>query len=237
MKKSAENNQTAKNYNLSIDSKIINYEILKSFCGNDELRPLLNSPFKIDNKAYSTNGFILASIDLDDIYTDDEVAVSKKNLSSLTGFKENQLLALSVSALKNLFASAPTQLCYEVSSKDTECSECMGLGEVEWTYQGHEQTFDCPVCDGIGQLSIKNSSIIFGKTEIKEDLTVIIGNSKFFVKNLQRLIVVAEKLNESCIVMVYQNQSNKGSLFRIKYFDILVYPCSVEDDSLNIATY
>lgn len=237
MKKSAENNQTAKNDKLSIDSKIINYEILKSFCGNDELRLLLKKPFKIEDKAYSTNGFFLLSIDLDKIHTDDEVSISKKNLNHLIGFKKNQHLVLNVSKLKEVFANAPTQLCYETVSEEVECSECNGEGEVEWSYGSYDKTLDCPVCDGDGVTSPEVKSIIFGKTEIKEDLRVSIGNSCFFAKNIERLVLVAEKLNEPAIVMVYQSKSNSGSLFRIKDFDVLLYPCTSSDESLNIATY
>jgi len=213
------------------------YEILKSFCSHDQYREWMTKPFKIGDKVHSTDAYFLLSIDSDKIKTEDEISeLEAKKLNGVLITETNKNLTINVDEVKVIFKKAPQEDCYDFKGKNVECDECDGSGEVEWEYKNHTHEHDCPICDGQGKTSLAKK-IKNGETRAEAHLCIDIGDSRFFVNKIQRLLNVAHKLGEEEITLIYQAEDVKGSLFKIKDLEILVMPCTSDDLKYVVASY
>lgn len=212
-------------------------EVLQSFCGNDNYREWMNTPFVVGNKAHSTDAHFLTIIDAQKVEGFNKLPkLPSEKLNNVIPKERNKNLVIKVTEVKKVFKKAPKEDCYDVLGKDVDCEECDGRGYVEWEYKHHTKDEDCPICDGTGKESLARK-IKNGKTKVEEHLNIDIGNSRFYVNKIQRLIDVADKLGETNITLIFQDNQNKGSLFKIKDLEILLMPCMKTDNQVVIVSY
>ena len=171
-------------------------ELLKEFCGKDELRPLLEAPFYNTkyNKVWCTNGHVLIEINpkiLTRKYPKDELRFSE--LESPCKKK------LTIEAINKALDECPKVDEEIVVSEEVKCKECEGYREVTWEYtdndgRTHELEAECPICYGKGYI-IPEKTKKTGRKVPKDDAIISIGNASFFARNVNKLKFAMDFLN------------------------------------------
>lgn len=211
-------------------------EILTSFCSVDEYRvEWMLKPFRIKDKIHATDGHVVIftdSINVKEVVQEKETKI----LDGILPIGRNKNLSIKVSELLDVIVKAPTEEGFSLKEIKSECSECDGSGEVEWEYESHCMDADCPECDGTGETSLEEK-IKTGETTIKDNIYIRIGNSRFKASYIEKLIDVCNKVGEKEIVLIHQDQNNRGSLFLMGCFQALLMPVIESEDQIIIAEY
>lgn len=210
-------------------------KILNLFVSTDELRSWMQTPFIIDDKAYSTNGWALVAFDLKNLTEIGEFrAFNADKLSGVYPLEQNLDKTYSIVDLKELFKKVPQVEDFDEEEKEDTCEECSGSGEVTFTYEDskykdHELDGECPICDGFGKCkqTIEKPN---GKMVDDCNSKCVIGNSLFFANKIKHIIDVAEILEVSEFKHIHQTTSNKQNVFKIGDVDLLLMPTMSEGD-------
>jgi len=200
---------------------------LLSFCDKDNTySKWMNSPFILgDNRVYATDGKILGYIET--VFIRDQYPTLDGTLESSIKDVIPKTLNKNIKyPLKNLIDKLKEiELVddFDIEEEEVECAECNGEGSVEWEYNDYQKFDTCPKCEGrcINYVEKKEPN---GKKIYKTEKSVQIYNSMFNPNYIQKLINVAESLKENKIRLLYQQEENSASLFRIKELIIVLMP-------------
>ena len=127
-----------------------NYDkILQACISDDDLRPFMQSSFRINNFSCATNGFLFAQIPIDLVsikpeeYEDQLTDVSKFN------FSDDNCKRFS----RKEFLEQMDNWPYNMVNETKPCEACDGDGEVVYEFQYdavvYDKVFDCPICYGL----------------------------------------------------------------------------------------
>lgn len=193
--------------------------ILDKFADKENSREWATKPFQVEDKTCATDFHVMIAVPKFGSYED--MTTKTKGIYPLSHNCEH---AISVQELKDAMAKFPKYSELE----ETECEACEGNGEVyyKFRYEGHTHDLegDCPICNGNGY--IKGDPT--GNKIFKIGYYFKIGNSLFTPMVVEKLLFAAETLKQETIVIVYQAQANRASLFAISDAEILLMP-SVSD--------
>jgi excinuclease UvrABC ATPase subunit len=85
-----------------------------------------------------------------------EVLDTLTNLRELNQHKSDPIM-MEVSKISATLAKIATAPDYTIDDY-TQCTECDGHGEVDWSFGTHTKTDECPQCDGDGSIIIREPS-------------------------------------------------------------------------------
>ena len=212
-------------------------KILNLFTSNNstEIRQWHCKPFLIGNKLIATDGYSLVSFNKSNIeFVDNIPTYTKEKLNGVYPLEHHMKQTISIDLLKKCFEKIPLADSFKTTTTNLDCDECEGDGEVVFSYSDnnykrHELKGDCPICDGCGQI-VKTTKESTGKKVIDTNYFGSIGNSVFKIDKLQKIIEVAEILNEDSFDLVHQKKEFSPSLFLIKDVEILLAPNMLEGE-------
>lgn len=97
-----------------------------------------------------------------------------------------------------------------------ECEDCNGTGEVTWDYMDihghtHEHEYDCPVCDGTGEIEPKKTKKT-GKFITDEYAVINIGNAYFYAHTIIKLKFAMDFLGIKSVELTH-NPERGGNEF------------------------
>lgn len=185
-------------------------ELLNIFCNKSYSNSLRSYPFFNPryNEVWSTNGYILIRIN-------PEILISKYVKESLPMPKLEYPCGktITIEALNKALEACPLVDEEVVIQDAVKCEECDGSGEVYWEYKDshlrtHERIFDCPICDGTGEMDHEKTKKT-GKKVIADDAVIMVGDAYIFAKYLQTLKQAMDFLNIASVKMVHN--SPKGA--------------------------
>lgn len=204
-------------------------DIFQLFVRDELIRPVMNKPFLRNGKVYATNTLSLIFIDEKDCdfdyfneYQEDSPVV------------ENVIPAPNTSVFLNMpfteFERFRTEDELKGFGKDVSCTSCDGEGVVAWEFEDWEKEFDCPKCDGNG-LQEKKQYRKTGNKTFSRSATVRLLNASFSISNFYNLAIV-QNMNNEPVELIFQGEHNKGFLFKIGIFTILMMPV-IEHEELD----
>lgn len=202
----------------------IESEIFALFVGDDKMRPQFLKPFKKDGKIYATDQISIIRCDESDceLVVDD---LDNPHLKISEVFPtENMRIKLEID--KSIFEQCKTEDEYIYVGNDVVCKECDGTGQVEWTYKHHTQDLDCPVCDGDGLSERKQPMPTGNKTFGFHFVKICSAYIRIYL--FYRLIEAQALINNDIYITYYQN-ADKGIMFKIGEFDIVLMPSMTEN--------
>ena len=206
-------------------------EILKTFTGNDPLRPIFDEPFLIENTIYATDARIMAWTA--SVNVDKEIKPYDKpeNITKVIPTEINQDFEIKLNTLKGIFDNAPMIDEVEVIGGDVDCPECDGKGEVEWEYDYHTKEMDCPLCDGSG-LKENKEEVKTGNKILDGSKAIKIGRFNFRIDLLKKIYDAALSTKSKNIKLVHQLLSKDGSLFEFNDFKVLIMSVNCREENV-----
>ena len=185
-------------------------ELLNMFCNKSYSNPLHSYPFFNPryNEVWSTDGYTL-------IRVNPEILVGEYIKESLPMPKLEYPCekTITIEALNKALEACPLVDEEVVIQDAVKCKECDGSGEVYWEYKDnhlhtHERIFDCPICDGTGEMEHEKTKKT-GKKVIAGDAVIEVGSAYIFAKYLQTLKQATDFLKVASVKMTHN--SPKGA--------------------------
>lgn len=204
-------------------------ELFKMFCGCDEIRPAMLLPFEFNGKIYATDTHKL--IRCDKSFCEFELTNTHKPLNTESAIPTINCNRIIKTKLED-FDIFKTEDEFKENGKDIKCIECDGDGEVEWEYEHHTKTDDCPVCDGSG-FSSRTKLVPNGKKTFPKYAYVTI-DGVFFNINILKSIFEAQKMIGDEIISLNIVTKNKPALFKIGNYDFLAMPVSNNENDVSL---
>lgn len=200
----------------------------------DNIATWMNYPFTINQNTYATDAHHIIRVPkvrIDNLSNIDSPKNTKVVLD-LFDFEPKKIMTISLSDLKKAIDKIP--LIDEVSTEriDFECVECYGSGEVEWSYSGHSGYFDCPLCNGTGEISKLNTEKT-GRKVKKEGYFVDFKHSRMRSVSIEKLIEVSSYLGVDDIDLIHQTKPNQPIAFKIGVAVLVMMPI-LRTDAQNI---
>ena len=173
----------------------------------------MKKPFQIGNKAVATDSHnaIFIPIELTDgVNPLQDLSENKiKSIEkALTYVESDSKKTIKVSDIVLTLAETP------LTDDIDECSECLGTGKVDWTYDHFEQEFDCPYCDGDGEVRNSHNKVIDKKWLIQ------IEGLRFQHQYISKLVEVCNILNAETVDIFSKNETNL--VFKINECELLM---------------
>ncbi len=207
------------------------------YCGTDELRPVMLNPFEIEGVIYATDAHQMIFTEkanvVFNVVNPDEVKLPAAN-NIIPPVACRELLDLS----KIDFETLKTEPEYRVIKEEKTCSECSGLGDVEWEYScglnTYYKDFECPVCKGSGISEPEYKELTGNKCFGEKYITI--NDVPFNVSFIHNLKLVSDFVNEKVYLLSSPTEMRKGYLFEIGKLKVLVMPVnSVEQEDVLLA--
>jgi len=202
------------------------YEEILALCADKDNtgRPWSNGPFQIADMAMATNGHILAWCGVAWLDKPLEVVLDAGQSARVLAVmpKEDQYNGPHVIHIAEIVEGLAKCPMYD-RYKETPCPTCDGDGDVEWGFKHHTMMAQCPVCNGAEREKLP------GQEHSDQDNGKI-GNSTFSTTYLKLLIKIAKILELDNVVLLYQDQPNKGSVFNFGPVMLLVMPTLCTDN-------
>ena len=129
-------------------------DVFSLFCGTDNIRPDMHKPFELKGKIYATDSITL--IRCDKSYCDFEIN-NPETPPDCERIMPDENCNKVLNIDKSIFDKYKNEPMYKYIGKDVECATCHGQGEVDWEFERHTKTFDCPACMGSGLSEEKKS--------------------------------------------------------------------------------
>ena len=196
--------------------------ILHLFTSKDDFREWMKKPFLVGNKAVATDGrFLVAIPEWKGNYEQSNKAASAYPMS--VDFTKEY----SIEQFKDAIAQVPLVDGFDEETKVDECDECNGEGEVEFEYYTNGRYYyhdaDCPVCEGQGKTEVTKQ--IPNGTKVPDNTKQIrIRLGCFSIEAVQRLIKLADLLNEDTVTLVNQKSNNSAAMFHVGQCEVLLMP-------------
>ena len=195
-------------------------EILHLFTSKEDFREWMKKPFLGGNKAVATDAhFLVAVPEWKGNYEQCNKAASAYPMP--TDFTKEY----SIEQFKDAIAQVPLVDGFDEETKVDECDECNGEGEFEYYANGkyYYHDADCPVCEGQGQTEV-TKQIPNGRKVPDSTKQIRICLGCFSIEAVQRLIKVAELLNENTVTLVNQKSNNSAAMFHVGQCEVLLMP-------------
>lgn len=185
-------------------------ELINIFCNKSYSNPLRSYPFFNTNynEVWGTNGHVL-------IRVNPEILVGEyvKEKLTMPNIEYPCEKTITIKALNKALEACPLVDEEVVIQDAVKCEECDGSGEVYWEYKDnhlhtHERIFDCPICDGTGEMEHEKTKKT-GKKVIADDAIIMVGDAYIFAKYLQILKQAMDFLKIATVKMVHN--SPKGA--------------------------
>lgn len=179
-------------------------ELLSIFCDEEEVRPLLKTPFFNTkyNEVWSTDGHALIRIKPERLV--DEYTKGELNLPPLECPRKKKI---TIGAINKALDECP-KVDEEIIGQDAvKCKECDGSGAVYWEYTDnhlhtHERLYDCPICDGTGEIRPEITRKT-GKKTVDENAIIKVGNAYIFAYNIYKLKFAMDFLGITSVELAY----------------------------------
>jgi len=198
---------------------MIDYNKILSLCVAKESGDWREKPFVFGDKVMSTDSYIMVMIDKSNVPEITNTAY--KDISGVIPESRYNVLSLSAKELSDHITNIP-----KIKLTDY-CKGCDGRGHVEWQVEinskDYFEEFDCPICKGHGDMPN-------GKKGIDSDYYFQLGNSIFSARYVYKICEIASILDSDVIELVYQNSSNKCSVFSISGIELLLMPAMKTGD-------
>lgn len=212
-------------------------ELLNLFCSTDQMRLWMNSPFIVKDLLVATDGYMLICKDKDDndcLRFDERQNKESAILSLLKD--DNMSFKIQTSKLIDLISKVDKVDDVDVVGSYIDCDCCDGDGYVDVEFEHGLKTYninsECPVCDGDG-LTSNLKEVPNGKRIIDTGAVCKIKESLFSVSNFNKLIDVANYTKSEYIELVYQEQANYASIFKVGYFKVLLMPLTFDNKKIS----
>lgn len=212
-------------------------QIFTMYCSTDELRPAMNNPFEIEGVVYATDAYQMiytekSNLDFE-VVNPDGIKLPAANII-IPKVVCRELLDVS----KIDFEALKTEPEYRVIKEEKTCSECSGLGDVEWEYScglnTYYKDFECPVCKGSGISEPEYKELTGNKCFGKKYITI--NAVPFNVSFINNLKLVSEYMSEKVYLVSQATEHHKGYLFEIGKLKVLVMPVnSAEQEDVLFA--
>jgi hypothetical protein len=188
------------------------------FLSTDELRPAMCGIIYDGEFANATNAHIAIRWP----HITEDITKGAPNVRSvfdsfLNLHKEHQTFIFDKNEYRQWLKTLP------LVKEKKECKECLGFGEVEWTYTSienidYEEQHECPVCDGDGGWDTGNMVPDNNKNYTTS------GEVVFAQINLDKVLLAMDYANvDTCYFMRTVNLT-KGCIVKIDIYEILVMP-------------
>jgi hypothetical protein len=214
-------NQTDKKTNLQ--------KCFELFLGHDELRPVFDNPFVIENNTYATNAHVLIYCDskhIDFEFKNKETAPNAKAIVP----KENTSQIIDVDSID--WESFKTADEFKYIGDEIECGHCNGDGEFDVYYKNRYYDCECPVCDGSGYeaepIKVKTGNKTF------KDYDVIKLKNLYFNINLFYKVKQVKDLIGGDVELVHFPELEKAILFKINFAFVLIEPFYKTSDDESV---
>ena len=194
--------------------KDLNDQILRENCSEDEMRGWMRNPFVIGDRVYATDAYVLLSINKDATnVSSDQIENPERILKFIP--KENCNHSFGIKKMSQAIYNIKKEKLWNTK----RCDECCGEGEVEWEYKTHTKEFECPRCDGNGEIRSGGYDMV-----IPIGTYVDIYGVRFGVRFITRLISIAERKGINTISAIYILDKVNPIVFRVGDFDVLIMP-------------
>ncbi|AGO48537.1 hypothetical protein Phi18:3_gp025 [Cellulophaga phage phi18:3] len=198
---------------------------LESVSGTDLYRPLFHKPFAIGLYIYSTNACAMLRVPkymVDGYKIQEDDSLIRKCPSF---FKEKFISSFNIkySVLSDIEKMIPTVDEYIETNTDGECKECEGSGEVEWEFKGHCRDFDCPVCEGEGNIP-KSKRTKSGRKIFDENSYIDIKSTRLSFSRILELKAICDSLNIDLIEVSEILEPSSPVLFKIGPSELILMP-------------
>lgn len=181
-------------------------------------------PFRIEGNVYATDFYCMVWFDEKLIPSAQEIIIhDNPKVLSVIPIGSNIRKQITIDDIKTAISHCPTEKDFDWVGEDIVCKECNGDGDVVWEYNEYQKEFECPKCDGEG-LTSKRRQKYNGKQVVTDASLIKIKRSYFSAKFLQRIIDLAELLNESSVTLVNQPTPDKANLFEMGNVSLLIMP-------------
>jgi DnaJ-class molecular chaperone len=171
------------------------------------MRSWMSSPFTNSDKSvlFATDG--PAMICINNIKNENNFENNEDKIKNIYPPSSNCHISFSFEKLNSALKSIKL-----INKK--KCDECDGDGEVEWEYKSFTDIFECPACNGIGEI-INSDDIYFNdKSGVK------INDTIFYSGELKRLLHVMTLIrSKECIII---SEKDKMTIFKLSD-DIIIY--------------
>lgn len=200
------------------------------------LRPVMCAPFVVDDYTYATDSYTLIRCKSELIDFDFENKHEPLNLEGIIN-PENTNEPIPI----NNFDWETYKNTNEMidSGEDVECGHCNAQGICDDTVYYKSKIYDieyeCPVCHGSGYEE-ETKQIPTGEKTFQPTALIALKDSKFYANKFYRLKQVSDLFNLP-VVLIYYIAKNKASMFRIGNLEILIMPCSIDNNDDVIATF
>lgn len=203
------------------------------FLGNDDYRPVFNSPIDYGDYVVATNAYSLIFCEKTKI--DFEFQNEEKNpeINMDEWLVENSFIIIPYT--KDYFEVFKTVNKFEKVGKDVTCSACDGFGEVEWNFEKYYKDFECPKCHGDG-LEVKAKAI---ETDEKtfDSKSIVNCYSVFFdMKEFYKLFLLKDILNDQLSIVNLKLGQN-FIVFKIGIFKVVIMKKALNDDDIKEQDY
>lgn len=212
-------------------------DVFSLFYGNDLLRPVMLSPFIVDEYTYATDAYTLVRCKSENIDFEWQNSEKPLNIKSVIP-DENTLELIDIDSID--WGSLMNKDETIGDGNNVECGHCKGEGSVDddFFYKGKFYSFEyeCPVCDGSGYEEEEKQIPTGNKTFGSNDM-VRFKDTHFYATRFYKLKKVKDLIGGK-IELISYNANKIGVLFRIGILDILIMPCIYNSEDyvvLNIA--
>lgn len=204
---------------------------LDLFLGDDENSPALSSPFIQQDFAIATDAYTIILFEKSKLDEIDFVSHEKapNALAVIPG--ENMKAVFETSYLIDAIKKSRENVKEQYKAEKDTCRDCFGCGVVDFHFddkndERHEIEHTCPVCDGTGTIeffkNIKTGDFLHN------DFKEIIGYKNSFIQTdfIERLVKVAQLLNEPQIYLVFRTGAQPIHKFIIGDVTVCLMPVS-----------
>lgn len=197
-------------------------DLVQKFCitHDEPERKWMKKPFYIDHKLCATDASHVIQIDGGHYaMSTSECPFGAANfMRSLLVDSDTVIGTFPVTHLTEVIAALPHEDEFMTTGI---CAECKGEGEVEWEYEGENQThtadFECPKCHGQGEFRRKT-----GKLRLSDYARVRVGDQVFDARRLALLQDVATVFDATDIEI--KATQCPGTLFKLYDALVLILP-------------
>jgi len=157
-----------------------------------------------------------------------------ENLKVLLPFEYEMKKKFSVADLAKRTDSIPFKIA---EIEDFKCGACDGDGEVEFEFNFGSKNYTtkdtCPICNGTGE-DKTNRKLKRGDRIYPSSHAIQIEKSILKARDVDLLINIARKLEESEITLIKQGFINNKNYFKIGEFIIIILPIQIGHEEYTI---
>ena len=219
------------------------HQILRFFVGNDEMRPVMMSPFIQEDFAIATDAHALICFKKE-LLGETEIEANEKapNALSIIPTEENMSIEFDTIEMRKQISKSRKLADETYEVKKSKCPDCNGSGFVDYEFEDykgrtHEIEDACPTCESEDEwVTIKNKKTGDEIEDFRELFKI--DNALVDVDLFEKLVKTAELLSIEKFKLAYRKSKNSLNKFIVGECTICiasVYQATDDDLVLNIA--